>query len=68
MRRNELYSVGHKVLNSSFPPSLLQRLVEAAEEAHLQHDEDPDLQVLASPAMTTGSEHTDIIVVTIVVS
>lgn len=25
--------------------SLLQRLVEAAEEAHLQHEEDPELQV-----------------------
>lgn len=32
------------------PPFLLQRLVEAAEEAHLQHDEDPDLQVFASPS------------------
>lgn len=46
------------------PPPLvspLQRLVEAAEEAHLQHNEDPDLQVLVLPPLTPDSGNTYVI-------
>ena len=41
----------------SLPPlslSLLQRLVKAAEEAHEQHEEDPDLQVCLRPGISCG--------------
>lgn len=41
--------------------SPLQRLVEAAEEAHLQHNEDPDLQVLVLPPLTPDSGDTYVI-------